>query len=66
MGELGYVQLSVKYHLKSLHYYDRLKSLPESMLVKCAYNEALHLHEQGFKTWVSNVWEIANKYQLNI
>ena len=36
------------------------------MLVKRAYNEALHLHEQGFKTWVSNVWEIANKYHLNI
>ena len=36
------------------------------MLVKRAYNEVLHLHEQGFKTWVSNVWEIANTYQLNI
>ena len=36
------------------------------MLVKRAYNEARHLHEQGFKTWVYNVWEIANKYQLNI
>ena len=36
------------------------------MLVKRAYNEAPHLHEQAFKTWVSDVWEIANKYQLNI
>ena len=36
------------------------------MLVKHAYNESLHLHETGFKTWVSNVWEIANKYQINI
>ena len=36
------------------------------MLVKHAYNESLHLHKKGFKTWVSNVWEITNKYQINI
>ena len=36
------------------------------MLVKRAYNDALHLHKQGFKTLVSNVWEITNKYQLSI
>ena len=36
------------------------------MFVNCAYNEAHHLHEQGFKNWLSNVWEIANKCQLNI
>ena len=65
-GELGYVPPSIKCHIKLLHYHDRLRNLPDSMLVKRAYNEALHLHEQGFKTWVSNVWEIANKYQLNI
>ena len=37
-----------------------------SMLVKRAYNEDLHLPEQELKTCVSNVWEIANKYELNI
>ena len=36
------------------------------MLVKRAYNEALHFHEHGFKTWISNVCEIAIKYELNI
>ena len=30
-------------------------------LVKRAYNEALLIHKQGFKTWGSNVCEIANK-----
>ena len=49
-----------------MHYYDRRRDLLDIMLVKRAYNEALHLHEQGFKTWVSNVWEITNKYQLDI
>ena len=61
-GELGYVPPSIKL----LHFYDRFRHLPDIMLVKRAYNEALHLLEQGFKTWVSNVWEIANKYQLDI
>ena len=65
-NELGYVPPSIKCQIKLLHYYDRLRNLPDSMLVKRAYNEALHLHEQGFKIWVSNVREIANKYQLNI
>ena len=51
-GELGYVPPSVKCHIKLLHYYDRLRNLPDSVLVKRAYNEALHLHEQGFKTWI--------------
>ena len=27
---------------------------------------ALHLNEEGFKTWVSNAWEIASKYELTI
>ena len=36
------------------------------MLVKRAYNEALNLHEQGFTTWVSIVWAIANKYEINL
>ena len=36
------------------------------MLVKRAYNEALELHEQGFITWVSQVWDIANKYEINL
>ena len=36
------------------------------MPVKGAYDKALHLHEQGFKTWVSDVWEIPNKYELSI
>ena len=35
------------------------------MLVKRAYNEALKLHEQGFTTLVSKVWDIANKYEIN-
>ena len=36
------------------------------MLVKRAYNEALKLYEQGFTTWVSKVWDIANKYEVNM
>ena len=65
-GELGYVPPCIKCHIKLLHYHYRLRDLPDSMLVTRAYNETLHLHEQGFKTCVCNVWEIANKYQLNI
>ena len=36
------------------------------MLVKRAYNEALKLHEQGFTTWVSKVWDITNKYEIKL
>ena len=36
------------------------------MLVKRADNEALKLYEQGFTTWVSRVWDIANKYEINL
>ena len=36
------------------------------MLVKRAYNEALKLHEQGFTIWDFKVWDIANKYEINL
>ena len=66
LGELGIIPPTVKCHIKILCYYDRLRSLPDDMLVKRAYNEALKLHEQGFTTWVSKVWDIANKYEINL
>ena len=65
-GELDYLPPSVKCHITSPHHYDRLRNLPDSMPVKGANDEALHLHEQGFKSWVSDVWEIPNKYELSI
>ena len=65
-GELGIIPPSVKCHINILCYYDRLRSLPDDMLVKRAYNEAVKLHEQGFTTRVSKVWDIANKYGINL
>ena len=65
-GELGIKPHCVKCHINILSYHDRLRSLPDDMLVKRAYNEALKLHEQGFTTWVSKVWDIANKYEINL
>ena len=59
-GKLGYVNIISNYCIIMID----LETY--GVLVKHAYNEALHLHEQGFKGWVSNVWEIANKYQINI
>ena len=40
--------------------------MTDDTLVKRAYNEALKLHEQGFTTWVSKVWDLANKYEINL
>ena len=36
------------------------------MLVKRPYNESLNLHVHGFATCVSKVWDIANKYVINL
>ena len=41
-------------------------NLPDSMLVKHAYNEYLHIHGQGFNTWFSYVWEIVSMDEFNI
>ena len=65
-GALGVISPSVKWYIKILCYYDRLRNLPDCMIVKRVYNEALHLHEQGFNTWVSKVWEISRKYKFNL
>ena len=65
-GELGYIPASVECYIKILHYYDKHGNLPDSMLVKHAYNEYLHIHGQGFNTWFSYVWEIASKDEFNI
>ena len=65
-GDSVIIPPSVKCHIKIICYYDRLRSLPDDMLVKRAYNEALKLHEQGFTTWVSKMWDIANKYEIHL
>ena len=65
-GELIIIPPSVKCHINIRCYDDRLRSLPDDMLVKRAYKEAVKLHEQGFTTWVSKVWDIPNKYEINL
>ena len=59
-GESGCIPLSVSCHVKVLCYYNRLRHLPDTMLVKRAFNQLCDLHEQGFSTWVGKVWELAH------
>lgn len=65
-GELGYIPPSIKCHHRLFCYYMRLKTLPDSMLVKKAFNDMLRLHEQGFTTWVTKVHAHALVYGLDL
>ena len=65
-GEVGCTPLSVFCHVNVMNYYARLYNLPDSMLVKQAFNSLLSLTEQGFTTWIKKVWDLARKYNINL
>ena len=65
-GETGCTPLSVSCNVKVFCYYNRLRNLPDTMLVKRAFIQLYALQEQGFQTWVGKVWELAHKSNFNL
>ena len=46
--------------------YRRVAGMPENTIVKQVFMALYNLHNQGFRTWVSKVKDIAEKYNVDI
>ena len=58
--------LSVQSHINVLTFYRRVAGMPENTIVKQVFMALYNLHNQGFRTWVSKVKDIAEKYNFDI
>ena len=66
LGEVGAIPLSVQSHINVLTFYRKLAGMPENTIVKQVFVALYNLHNQGFRTWVSKVKDIAEKYNYDI
>ena len=62
LGEFGAVPPSIQYHINVLTFYRRLAEMPGNTIIKQVFTALHNLHNQGFRTWVSKVREIAQQY----
>ena len=61
LGEVGAIPPSVQSHINVLTFYRRVAGI-----VKQAFMAPYNLHNQGFRTWVSKVKDLAEKYNFDI
>ena len=66
LGEVGAIPPSVQSHINVLTFYRRVAGMPENTIVKQVFMALYNLHNQGFRTWVSKVKDIAEKYNFDI
>ena len=60
------IPTSVFAQVNTISYYERLKTLPETSILKAVFNEQRRLHHLGFRTWYGRVWELARNYGLDL
>ena len=62
LGEFGAMPTSVQSYINVLILYGRLAEMPGNTIIKQVFTALRNLHNQGFRTWVSKVREIAQQY----
>ena len=66
IGECGQLPPSIHCHINVLCYFNRLRHLPDSKIVKQVFDELDRLHACGVKTWVTKAYELAERYECDI
>ena len=66
LGEFVAVPPSVQIHINVLTLYRRLAEMPGNTIIKQVFTALRNLHNQGSRTWVSKVREIAQQYGCDI
>ena len=64
LGECGVIPPAVKCHINVLLYFQRLSNSPDSSILKRVFRESQRLHDLGFTTWYSRVWNLALEYGI--
>ena len=65
LGECGRVPPSVSCRASTICFMNRVSSMPDTTLVKQVLNSLMHLHDQGFKTWVSPVLKVMRELDIS-
>ena len=65
LGEVGAIPTSVQSHINVLTFYRKVAGMPDSAIVKQVFMTLYNFYNQGFRTWVSNVKNIAEKYNCD-
>src|SRR6056300_1576225 len=64
-GECGQIALSQSIVQASACFINRIHHKPSNSLVNRVYKELAKFHQLGFKTWVTNTYEILNRFELH-
>ena len=65
-GEVGCLPPSTACVISVLRYANRVSHMHENTIAKKVYCEFLRLHDLGFNNWYSDIFHLANIYNLNI
>ena len=65
-GECGRYPLSVFCHINVLCYLHRLLTMPGEKIVKSVFHTLYALHGQGFSTWVTKAYDLAQVYDIDM
>ena len=65
-GECGRFPLSVFCHINVLCYVHRLLTMPGDRIVKSVFHTLDTLHGQGFTTWVTKAYDLAQTYNIDM
>ena len=65
-GECGRYPLSVFCHINVLCYLHRLLTMPGEKIVKSVFHTLNALHGQGFSTWVTKAYDLAQVYDIDM
>ena len=63
-GETGRVPIYYHAIINVLKYWMRLRSMPDTQLVKQVYNSLLSLHQIGIKTWITGIENLLMRFKL--
>ena len=65
-GECGRFPLSVFCHINVLGYVHRLLTMPGDRIFKSVFHTLDTLHGQGFTTWVTKAYDLAQTYDIDM
>jgi len=65
-GESGRYPIFTDAHCNAIKFYVRLCKMPQCTIVKQVFNQLVRLHELGFHTWVTDIYNLLSEYNIKI
>jgi len=65
-GESGRYPIDIDAQCNAIKFYVRLHTMSPNSIVKQVFNQLVRLHELGFHTWVTDIHDLLNEYDIHI